>query len=507
LIAIINQMRVDSGDETLDGPSQTLPTLYHIYSDPTRYAADFRDITSGNNGYDAGTGYDLVTGLGSPIASNLATDFLRAKTTTAVSASANLSNFGQSLTFTATVTTAAPGAGTPPGTVSFYDGTTLLGTAPLSVVDGNNQATFTTAALPAGTHSVIARYSGDYDFGASARSVQVTVEGDTTTLLSSSANPTVFGQALTFTATVSLHVPGDTPTGTVQFYVNGQAFGAPVTLNDGIATIQASTLPVGRYSIRGDYSGNAGYRSSVSPTIDNQVINPATTTTVVSPSANPSAYGQALTFTATVAANAPGAGTPAGTVQFLIDGVDFGPAVTLSGGRATCGPISTLSVGNHSITAVYSGDTNDLGSTSDPVSQGVNPDATTTMVGASANPSAYGQALTFTATVAANAPGAGTPTGTVQFLIDGVDFGPAVTLSGGRATCGPISTLSVGNHSITAVYSGDTNFQDSTSNALSQTVNTLPTSISVSAASAAVVQVAVGGLPESAAAPSSVVPS
>jgi hypothetical protein len=88
--------------------------------------------------------------------------------------------------------------------------------------------------------------------------------------------------------------------------------------------------------------------------------------------------------------------------------------------------------------------------------------ATTTSVASSVNPSVVGQSVTFTATVTANAPGGGTPTGTVQFLIDGINFGNPVTLSGGQATSSSISSLAVGGHTVTASYSGDGSFATST---------------------------------------------
>ena len=77
LIAIVNQERVDAGGTTLDGPTQTLPALYELYSDPAKYSSDFHDITSGYNVYPAGIGYDLVTGIGTPIANQLVPDLAR----------------------------------------------------------------------------------------------------------------------------------------------------------------------------------------------------------------------------------------------------------------------------------------------------------------------------------------------------------------------------------------------------------------------------------------------
>src|SRR5262249_54982467 len=125
---------------------------------------------------------------------------------------------------------------------------------------------------------------------------------------------------------------------------------------------------------------------------------------------------------------------------------------------------SSLTVSGHSITAVYAGDASFAGSTSSALTQTVNTAATSAAVISSLNPSTTGQSVTFTATVTATAPGAGTPTGTVTFK-DGAATLGAGTLSAGVATFGTI-TLTAGSHSITAVYGGDANFTGSTSSAL-----------------------------------------
>src|SRR5206468_2326324 len=118
-------------------------------------------------------------------------------TTTALSSSANPSAVGQAVTFTASVTVTAPGAGTPSGTVTFQDGATLLGTGTLN---GAGQAAFSTTTLAAGTHAITAVYAGDTNFNGSASGTlsQVVGQADTTTALSSSANPSAVGQAVTF---------------------------------------------------------------------------------------------------------------------------------------------------------------------------------------------------------------------------------------------------------------------------------------------------------------------
>src|SRR5205823_3939596 len=147
--------------------------------------------------------------------------------------------------------------------------------------------------------------------------------------------------------------------------------------------------------------------------------------TSIGASANPSAFGQPVTFTATVTG---GDARPTGTVQFQIDGVNFGNAVSLVNDMATRTSTATLAMAGHTIRALYGGDANDSSSSGALTQTVKDKDTTTTFVTSSINASLFGQPVTFTATVAANAPGADAPTGTVQFQIDGVNFGSAVNL-------------------------------------------------------------------------------
>jgi hypothetical protein len=96
-------------------------------------------------------------------------------TSTSLSSSANPSPLGQPVTFTVTIMSMGMGLPTPTGFVSFYDGTTLIGIGDLSVVNGQVQATFTTAALGLGAHNIIADYSGDNTFADSSASLQETI--------------------------------------------------------------------------------------------------------------------------------------------------------------------------------------------------------------------------------------------------------------------------------------------------------------------------------------------
>ena len=170
--------------------------------------------------------------------------------------------------------------------------------------------------------------------------------------------------------------------------------------------------------------------------------------TAVSPSQNPSAFGQAVQFTAQVSAAGTGAGTPDGTVQFVVDGSSFGGPVTLSGGSAISDPLSSLAVGSHTVRANYNGSASFNASSGTLAGgQAVTTASTTTTLASSQNPSVAGDAVGFTATVIAVAPGAGEPGGTLQFVIDGTNAGSPVTLAGGAATYWT-STLAVGNHTV-----------------------------------------------------------
>jgi uncharacterized delta-60 repeat protein len=386
----------------------------------------------------------------------------KANTATAVASSKNPSILNQSVTFTATVSASAPGAGTPTGTVTFLDGGSSIGTGTLS----SGVATLSTSALTVGNHTITTTYAGDGNFNGSAGSLtgnpQVVNKMPTTTSLTSSPNPARFGQSVTFTATVVATPPGTgTPTGTVTFLDGGSSIGTGTLDASGVATLTTTTLTTGNHTMTASYGSDATFDVSTGSLTGNpQVVNKADTTTALSSAANPSVFGQPVTFTATITATVPGAGTPTGTVTFL-DGASTIGTGTLSAGVATL-TSSTLAVGNHTITTTYPGDGNFNSSggslTGNP--QVVNHADTTTTLTSSQNPSLPGQTVIFTATITATAPGMGTPTGTMNFLDGGNPLGSG-TLSGGVATL-TTSTLTPGSHTITTSYAGDTNFNAGT---------------------------------------------
>ena len=173
----------------------------------------------------------------------------------------------------------------------------------------------------------------------------------------------------------------------------------PVTSgNPGVATCTTSSLTVGTDAITAGYSGDSNHSPSTGSL--NQVVNQASTSATVISSLNPSTYGQAVSFTTNVAVLAPGAGTPSGTVQFVVDGGNFGSPVTLAAGSATSSSISTLMEGTHTVSAIYSGNSNfSTSSVALTGGQIVNQASATTSVTSNLNPSVYGQSVTLTATI------------------------------------------------------------------------------------------------------------
>jgi hypothetical protein len=189
----------------------------------------------------------------------------------------------------------------------------------------------------------------------------------------------------------------------------------------------------------------------------------AATTTTLSSSPNPSIYGQAVTFTATVTSRL-GAPPDGETVMFKKGTTVLGTG-TLNGGSASF-TTSTLKVGTNLVNAVYGGDSKLVGSKSKAVKQVVSKASTTTTLVSSQNPSNFGQSVTFTTTVTPQF--GGTVTGSVTFY-DGTTVLKTVSVGGGVAKFAT-STLTSGAHTITAKYNGSASFNGSSAS-LTQTVN------------------------------------
>jgi hypothetical protein len=185
-------------------------------------------------------------------------------TTTQVVTSGSPTFVGQPVTFTATVTSTY-GAIPDGEVVTFYDFTMPIGT---NLTKGG-VAVFTTSSLTGKTHTIKATYAGDVNFKLSSGLVMQVVEKyPTATTLTSSLNPSQFGQAVTFTAHVTSSGPA--PTGKVKFLDGTLAIGS-ATLSGGVAKLTKSNLAVGTHPITAHYNGDAASSTSTSPVV-NQVV-------------------------------------------------------------------------------------------------------------------------------------------------------------------------------------------------------------------------------------------
>jgi Bacterial Ig-like domain (group 3) len=387
--------------------------------------------------------------------------------TITLTSSQNPSGVGQAVTFIA----ALPSGAT--GTVQFFDGSNPINTA-VTVASGS--AATTTSTLTLGAHSITAAFTANtttapisnYASVTSAIFTQNVGQGSSNLALTSAPNPSTYGQGVTFTATLA-----STATGNINFYdtSTNTSLGI-VPASSGTAVLNnITTLAVGTHNVQAQYAGDANFLAGNSAK-DPQVVNKATTaTTVLTSSLNPATYGVSITFTATLPANA------TGTVTFLDNGVSIGTG-TLTGGIATFS-ISNLAFGPHPITATYPGDANYAAApTSNTVTEQINQKTGETItLTSSANPANFGAPVTFTATVPTDA------TGTIQFYDGATKLGSPVAVVAGVATY-TTSSLSVSPpaHAITAVYSGDTNYGNVTSTAVSQVINIVSAMMTISGA-------------------------
>jgi hypothetical protein len=359
----------------------------------------------------------------------------------------------------------APGSGPPPAGLTLTSDGRIVGTPTAA-----GTATFTAQVTDAASTP-----------GQNGRTFTLAVSRNaTTTALQSSAATVVFGQRFTLAATVSnVETGGPVAGGSVAFLDGGAAAGTS-TLGDGVAMLGVAALPVGAHVFTASYPGSPSHAGSESGPVTVRV-DPASTAVALAPSVSPSAFGQAVTFVATVRAVSPGAGSPGGSVEFL-DGARSLGTVSISGGEASL-TVSSLSVGSHAITASYGGEARFLAGSSPALDIVVDPANTTVTLAATPAEPGLGQVVTLTATVVAQAPGAGTPTGDVTFLDGASPLGTA-SLVAGKATFAT-ALLGAGGHTLSATYAGDGNFAGGASGAAPLSVARGSTTTSLTASTTA----------------------
>jgi hypothetical protein len=234
---------------------------------------------------------------------------------------------------------------------------------PASIGSISGSATFTDNALNVEGAQQVVHFGG------------TGTQAGTTVALVSSANPAAAGLGVSFTATVSVTTGSGVPGGTVTFQDNGNTIGTR-TLSNGVTTLDTSSLAPGEHPIMATYSGAADFSASASSPVNQLIVKDATTTTISSPS-NTAFLGAPVTLTAAVSTT--GSGKPSGTINFEDNATIVGTGTLDNTGHTTL-VISTLALGLHSITAVYSGDSVSAASTSAALSYTIDPPTVITIV-------------------------------------------------------------------------------------------------------------------------------
>ena len=273
-------------------------------------------------------------------------------TTISLAASVNPVTLYQSVTYTAKVTPTS--GGTVNGTVTFMDGAYKVGELRLE----DNKAALKETYTYVNTHPITAVYSGELN-NAAGRISKTLIESvqinSTSTALVSNLNPSIYGQAVTFTATVTGR--GSTPpTGKVLFQWRSSTqtytIGSAMLNSSGVATFIKRNLNADPYPMFAVYSGDA-YNLGSSSAVWNQIVTQTTSAATITSSLNPSTKGQPVSFTTKIASPTV---VPTGPVIFKAGTTELGTA-QLSSGKAIF-TTSTLPAGSTVVKVIYNGDSN-----------------------------------------------------------------------------------------------------------------------------------------------------
>ena len=426
----------------------------------------------------------------------------KATAQTSVTSSSPTSAVNQSVTFKATVV--APGGTSAPiqptGSVTFAQGSTTLCTS--VVLSSANPATAScsyafTKAIPSPGAAVIATFSGDSNFlaGTPGSATQIVGSAASKTTLAAVPNPSTVNQQVAFTATITAAGSGSgtavPSSGTVVFTNTSTspatALCAPQNLTSGTpVTCNYTFSAPGSFNVVADYtSTDPAFGNSTSDPITQQVGASGTSVTLTSAPIN-SEVNQQVTLTAVVNFLKSGTTVPQGTVNF-IDGLTKTTLCSVALSANTDGSVSSVcltsfaTAGGHPITAAFVSAASGTfqSSNSAVLPQIVNPTPTSTRVVSSINPASVNQPVTFTATVQPSFLGAASPTGGVVFnytqgsntqLLCAAAVPVAPVTTGASASCAaPLPKI--GSYTITATYSGDSNFGQGSPATVLLTVN------------------------------------
>jgi hypothetical protein len=368
--------------------------------------------------------------------------------TVTVISSDNPSDFHEAIHFTATVTAVQH---VPTGVVQFKVDNANLG-SPVALDSVGGADSPTTSTLTIGDHDVVAFYPGDLHHNPGSSVVlKQHVSGAATVTVASTLNPCYVGQSVHWT--VHVHGNGPVPQGTVTVTIDNVLYGTwTLDANGDIRTNPRifNANQSGPHTIRAHYNGTNLYPAADGALTQNvtPLINPAVS---VTSSQNPASVNTTISWQADVS----NGGT--GTIQFLIDGVNFGGPVALdAGGQALSAGKQFTDAGSHQIVANYSGDFARAPATGS-MQQDITGNVLITVT-ASENPTGVGRPIFFEVTVQKVGGGTPVPTGTVVFYLDTtLNFETGTLNSSGYYQTGTHSfgTGTQGSHTITVHYNGD----------------------------------------------------
>jgi hypothetical protein len=371
---------------------------------------------------------------------------------------------GSSVNLVAYITSPVGGSTGCLGPVNFLEDGASIGSVNIGIY--TNTATLKSVFLAPGTHHFAASYGGQSpcSAGVSVPVIYLVSNYMPTLTLSSSLNPALLGQSVTFTATIASADPaqgGPIP------LTDGSTLLATLTPNaSGVATFTTSSLALGSHAMQASYAANATHNAA-SAGLTQYIVNGSIATTVtLSSSENPAALGDTVTFTATVGS---AAGTPTGSVQFAEGATVYATVPLVAGYGSAQWSTGSLALGQHVITAtllptgLYSGST---GSLTEFIARATTTNLTVTAGGAVVTSVPGGTAVTLTATVASS--GTAVKPGQVQFCDATASFCTDIHLLGtAQLTAAGTATLKfvpgVGSHTYYAAFVGTSAYAASVS--------------------------------------------
>ncbi len=296
--------------------------------------------------------------------------------------------------------------------------------------------------------------------------------GSTTTTISAVTNPSVVGQLVTFTATVAPVAGSGTPTGQIQWKVDG-VVKQTEDLTGGQDVFTFTWTSTGSHTIKASYLGATPYGPS-NATLTQAVNKKASKASLLpvgfTTSTYSQVYGRIVSYTVTVSPVDPATGTPDGNVQFVVDGVNVGLPTALLGGTATFTPATPFATGGHTVRALYLGSGTFSPSNSNVVNATVTKAPTSALLPTPSS-AAVGQSVTYIVAVGRTDGYTDIPIGSITWMIDGANCGTTPVDGTGHSQFVKLGGwTAAGTHTVRALYSGGTNYAASNSNIVYQTV-------------------------------------